>query len=114
MKALLTLLFTMLFAVALPTQAADKDAKDSKTAAKPTADAKKAPESKKAGESEKIDINTASDKELDKLPGIGEARAKAIIKGRPYKAKDDLVERKILSKSVYDKIKDRIIAKQGK
>jgi competence protein ComEA len=47
-----------------------------------------------------------------KLDGIGEARAKAIIKGRPYKGKDDLVAKKIIPQGVYDKIKDRIVAKQ--
>jgi DNA uptake protein ComE-like DNA-binding protein len=46
------------------------------------------------------------------LDGIGEARAKAIIKGRPYKAKDELVEKNIIPQGVYDKIKDGIIAKQ--
>ena len=46
------------------------------------------------------------------LPGIGEARAAAIIKGRPYSGKDDLVKKNILSEGVYDKIKDLIIARQ--
>ncbi|HST00670.1 MAG TPA: helix-hairpin-helix domain-containing protein [Usitatibacter sp.] len=75
-------------------------------AAKPaaTAPAKKA--------DEKMDINSASEAELATLPGIGEVRAKAIVKGRPYKGKDDLVQKKILTKGVYDKIKDDIIAKQ--
>ncbi|WP_243369331.1 ComEA family DNA-binding protein [Microvirga solisilvae] len=59
-----------------------------------------------------IDINTAPKDELDKLPQIGEARAEAIIKGRPYKAKDELVEKKIIPQSAYDAIKDRIIAHQ--
>lgn len=78
-------------------------------AAKPaaTAPAKKADEKK-----EKMDINSASEAELATLPGIGEVRAKAIVKGRPYKGKDDLVQKKILTKGVYGKIKDDIIAKQ--
>jgi len=61
---------------------------------------------------ELMDINSASAKELATLPGIGEARAKDIIKGRPYKGKDDLVQKKILTQKVYDDIKDQIIAKQ--
>jgi competence protein ComEA len=59
-----------------------------------------------------IDINSASKAELDALPGIGSARADAIIKGRPYKGKDELAEKKIIPQNVYDGIKDKIIAKQ--
>ncbi len=59
-----------------------------------------------------MDINSATKAELDTLPGIGAARADAIIKGRPYKGKDDLVSKNILTQSVYDGIKDKIIAKQ--
>jgi len=59
-----------------------------------------------------IDINSASKEQLDALPGIGIARADAIIKGRPYKGKDDLVNKKIIPKNVYDGIKDKIIAKR--
>jgi competence protein ComEA len=96
-------------ALALPAAAQKTDAKpaDTKAAAKP-ADTKKAD----APKGELIDINSATAKELDALPGIGEARAKAIIKGRPYKGKDDLVSKKIIPQSTYDGIKDRIIAKQ--
>ncbi len=61
-----------------------------------------------------MDINTASEKDLATLKGIGEVRAKAIVKGRPYKGKDDLVHKKILTQKVYDAIKDEIIAKQAK
>lgn len=70
----------------------------------PAADAKKEP----------MDINSATDKELASLPKIGEAKAKAIIKGRPWGGKDDLVKKKILSQAEYDAIKDLIIAKQAK
>jgi DNA uptake protein ComE-like DNA-binding protein len=48
------------------------------------------------------------------LPKIGEAKAKAIIKGRPWGGKDDLVKKKVLSQAEYDAIKDLIIAKQAK
>jgi DNA uptake protein ComE-like DNA-binding protein len=60
-----------------------------------------------------VDINSASAEDLDKLPNIGKARADAIIKGRPYKGKDELLSRKILTPSVYKGIKNKIIAKQG-
>jgi competence ComEA-like helix-hairpin-helix protein len=60
-----------------------------------------------------VDINSASAEELDKLPGVGSARAKAIIDHRPYTGKDDLVRRKIIPQNVYDQIKDKIIARQG-
>lgn len=62
--------------------------------------------------SEPIDINTAKAEALMTLDGIGEARAKAIIKARPYKRKDELVQKGIIPQSVYDKNKDKIIAKQ--
>jgi competence protein ComEA len=60
-----------------------------------------------------LDINSASKEQLDALPGIGTARADAIIKSRPYKGKDDLVNKKIIPQNVYDGIKDKIIAKQA-
>jgi len=59
-----------------------------------------------------VDVNSASAKELANLPGIGATRAKAIVKGRPYHGKDDLVARKILPRNVYDGIKDQIVARQ--
>lgn len=59
-----------------------------------------------------MDINSASAEELATLKGIGEVRAKAIVKGRPYKGKDDLVRKKIVPRNVYGDIKDQIIARQ--
>jgi competence protein ComEA len=59
-----------------------------------------------------IDINTASEEELGSLKGVGDVRAAAIIKNRPYKGKDELVQKNILPQAVYDGIKDKIIAKQ--
>ncbi|MGH6847584.1 MAG: helix-hairpin-helix domain-containing protein [Methylocella sp.] len=59
-----------------------------------------------------IDINTASEQELSALKGIGDIRAANIIKNRPYKGKDELVQKKIIPPAVYAAIKDKIIAKQ--
>ena len=70
------------------------------------------PGASSAARSALIDINSATEEELDALPQIGPARAQAIIKGRPYRAKSDLVERKIVPQNVYNAIKDRIIAHQ--
>ncbi|MFO1135182.1 MAG: helix-hairpin-helix domain-containing protein [Rhodoblastus sp.] len=61
---------------------------------------------------ELIDINSATADQLDALKGVGKARAAAIIKGRPYKGKDELVQKGIVPQNVYDDIKDKIIAKQ--
>lgn len=101
MKTIVALLCAMLLAASAPTLAADKDAK---AAAKPAAVQAKA--------DDKIDINRAKADVLMKLDGIGDVRAKAIIKGRPYKGKDELVAKNIIPQAVYDKIADQIIAKQ--
>jgi DNA uptake protein ComE-like DNA-binding protein len=69
---------------------------------------------KDAPKAELIDLNSADEKTLMTLKGVGEATAAKIIKGRPYSGKDDLVKKKIVSEKVYADIKDQIIAKQKK
>ena len=59
-----------------------------------------------------IDLNTAPKADLVALKGIGDKRADDIIKGRPYKGKDELMQKKIIPEAVYNGIKDKIIAKQ--
>lgn len=58
----------------------------------------------------RINLNTASVSELDNLSGIGVVRAKAIVENRPYASINELVTKKIISQSVFDKIKDEVVA----
>lgn len=57
----------------------------------------------------KININTASEGELDSLSGVGPVTASKIISDRPYQTVEDLLNKKIVSKAVYEKIKDQIV-----
>ena len=59
-----------------------------------------------------LDINTATEQELAALPGVGDAYAKKIVDGRPYKAKDELDQRRIVPTATYKKFAKKVIAKQ--
>lgn len=58
----------------------------------------------------RLNLNKASAADLAKLPGVGEARARAIVKGRPYKSKDELLRKKIVPDNVYEQIKSNVYA----
>ena len=104
MIRLVTLLVAVLFAfgVAATPALAQKDAPK----AGATGSTKEMPK-------DKIDINSASAEELQKLPGIGEALSKKIVENRPYKRKDELVQKKVIPGPTYEKIKDHVVAKQA-
>lgn len=58
-----------------------------------------------------VDLNSASRDDLMNLEGIGEVRADAIIRSRPFKAKTELVERHIIPEALYEKINDKVTAR---
>ena len=60
----------------------------------------------------KVDLNSASRQELMKVPGIGDATADKIIAARPFKAKSELVNKKIVTEAQYKKLSAHVIAKQ--
>jgi len=100
----------LLVALSLSAPAMAQKALDQPKAAPTATKSAPATTTAKAAQGPVIDINKASKEELDALPGLGEARSEAIIKGRPYKRKDELVRKKIIPANVYKDIKDRIVA----
>jgi len=102
-KNLLAKILVTLFAICLVGGVAVAGVKGGTPAKSTTAAAAKA---------DLLDINSATKEQLDALPGIGEKFSQKIIDGRPYAKKTDLVQKKIIPQATYNKIKDKIIAKQ--
>jgi competence protein ComEA len=106
MKRLITLLVVALFSIGV--LGAPAGWAQAPKASPPPAKS----ESKPAMKHEPLDLNTASEDDLKMIPGIGDAYAKKIVQNRPYKRKDELVQKKVVPQTTYDKIKDHVVAKQ--
>lgn len=65
-------------------------------------------EESKEKEEARINLNTATQKELEGLWGIGPVTAQKIISGRPYQSPDELLKRKLVKTNVWERIKDQI------
>jgi len=57
---------------------------------------------------QRIDVNTASVRELERLPGMGPEVAERIVQYGPYKKLDELITKKVLGRKQFARIKDRI------
>ena len=97
-------------APAAPAPAAQKPVPAPAPAAgpQPATAAKEKAEVPKLAPGERININTATAEELDKLPDIGPVKAQAIIEGRPYKTPEDIMKVRGIKEGIYNKIKDHI------
>jgi DNA uptake protein ComE-like DNA-binding protein len=107
----LALAAALILTASLAFAAEQKAAPAAKPAVAPAAEKKAAPA---AAKEELVDLNSATEEQLKKIPGIGDEYAKKIIAGRPYAKKDQLKIKKIVPPATYEKIKDKIIAKQAK
>ena len=93
---------------AAPAAATPAPAQPATAKPQPAAGAKEKQEVPKLAPGERININTASLEDLDKLPDVGPVKAQAIIEGRPYKSPEDIMKVKGIKEGIYNKIKDHI------
>ena len=121
MKKHLSRLFALALAVVLGLSLASAQT-GSKVESKTKAAGKAAAQSTKsaattaknaATDTKLLDLNSASKADLEALPGIGTAYSQKIIDNRPYRAKNELVQKKIIPQATYDTIAGQIIAKQN-
>jgi len=63
---------------------------------------------------DRVDINHASLDELLRVPGLGRGWAMRIVRFRPYRTKQDLMDKGVVNSEVYDRIKDFVIAHHNK
>jgi len=96
-------------APAVPTpSSAGKTAVSVPPSPKVSAQVEKPAAANKLAPGQKVNINTASKEELEILPGIGPAKAQAIIDGRPYNSSEDVMKIKGIKQGIFNKIKDNI------
>ena len=57
-----------------------------------------------------VNINTASESDLEKLPGVTPELAGRIVAKRPYSATNELVHKRVMSRQEYDRVKAQIVA----
>jgi len=110
-KNLLTRILIAVFAVSLMTGLAIGQSKTSTATGNKTATTAKA-ENQPTADKDLLDLNTATKEQLSALPGIGDVYSQKIIDNRPYKAKTDLVRKKVIPGATYKKISSKVVARQ--